>query len=363
LITTVTLLVLVRLGLAATFAVAGIGKISAPNRTRRALEQFGVPRKFTRVAGAMLPLCEFFVALGLVRRATVHLAAGAALGLLCAFTAAVIVSLWNGRKLECACFGGTRPSPIGAWTIGRNLILATVSAVLLLFAPSREFVRPGPSGGLPQPAAIVLAVGLGLGLLGSGLAVFRGARRHCAADGFPAAISTFFGNKARPMFKRVRPPGLVIGTNAPPFALPLLDGGIVTLESLVQGGRSALMVFARPGCGQCAALIPALARLQESRGKNLRVAVICLGDPESSRRMIGRCTIKIAATDDKAQIARLFRVPGVPSAVLIGPQGAIASETVAGAQALNKLMTELAQAGSSASQAANDARPAASLRG
>ena len=124
-----------RLCLLATFAFAGFSKITDPKK-------FGVPVRFAGLVGILVPLCELGVAIGLALRATVHVAAAAALLLLIAFTTAVSVNLWKGRKPECACFGGTRPSPIGASTLGRNLILGAAGAVLLVCASDREFVRP-----------------------------------------------------------------------------------------------------------------------------------------------------------------------------------------------------------------------------
>jgi uncharacterized membrane protein YphA (DoxX/SURF4 family) len=313
-------LVLVRLCLAATFAVAGVSKISSPIRTRRSLEQFGVPSRFTGLVGTLVPVCELSVALGLALRGTVHVAAAAALTLLCVFTTAVSVSLWKGRRPDCACFGAIRPSQIGAWTIERNLLLAIPCVLLLVFVPDREFVRPDLSSGRPPATEVVLAVGLGLGLGVIGWPVLRQARREGSTPGFQKERSALFGGRVWPMFRSVRPIGLPIGTRAPQFAVPSLDGGVVTPEWLARGGRSALVVFASPACGQCASLLPAVAQLQESRGEHLRVAVVFSGDPESSRRMIDGRAIKIAATDEKAQIVRLFRLPGVPSAVLIGPK-------------------------------------------
>jgi len=55
------------------------------------------------------------------------------------------------------------------------------------------------------------------------------------------------------MFESARPVGLPIGTTAPRFVLPSLDGGGVIPEWLARDGRSALLVFASPACGQCAA--------------------------------------------------------------------------------------------------------------
>ena len=53
--------------------------------------------------------------------------------------------------------------------------------------------------------------------------------------------------------------------------------------------------------------------------------MVVSGDAEAARGLIGSRGIEIAAADDKAQVGRLFRVPALPSAVLIDPKGVIAS--------------------------------------
>ncbi len=70
------------------------------------------------------------------------------------------------------------------------------------------------------------------------------------------------------------------------------------------------------------------------------MAVIFSGTPESSRRILSGYAIEIAAFDHKGQAARMFRLAGVPSAVLIGPGGTIASETVVGLLAVKNLLAQ-----------------------
>jgi hypothetical protein len=113
---------------------------------------------------------------------------------------------------------------------------------------------------------------------------------------------------------------------------------VVTRDWLLRDGRSALLVFASPDCGQCAALIPAVAQLHESRTVGVNVVVVTSGIAEAGRRMIGGRAMKIAAVDKGAQLARHFSIAGVPSAVLISPQATIASEAVTGAQAIMRLL-------------------------
>ena len=341
----VTVLVLVRLILVTTFAVAGGGKLSTPNRTLRSIEQFGVPASLAGFVGVVLPLFEFAVALGLMLEAAVHIAAAAALGLLVALTAAIGANLWNGRRPECACFGGFRPAKIGAWTLARSLVLVAAAALLLACDPNTAFVRPRERSASPQVMVIVLVVGLGSGLLAIGLEMWRHSNRPASVRRFFRWRSPLAKDQVRLKFTPPQPAGLAIGANAPRFALPFLDGGAITLEDLGRGGRSALVVFASPVCAQCAAILPAVFRLRDTGRDRFNTAVIVLGDPESARGLVGWRGLELAAADEKAGVARLFRVPALPSAVLVDPNGMIASETMVGARAVLNLVARLAMDG------------------
>src|SRR5688572_9674557 len=56
-----------------------------------------------------------------------------------------------------------------------------------------------------------------------------------------------------------QPTGLPLGTPAPPFELPALDGRLLGLAGLV--GHRVLLVFLDPTCGFCGAMAPDLAKL------------------------------------------------------------------------------------------------------
>ncbi len=344
----VTLLVLVRLILVTTFAVAGGGKLSTPNRTRRSIEQFGVPASLTGFVAVVLPLFEFAVALGLMWKATVHIAVAAALAFLVALSAAVGANLWNGRRPECACFGGFHPAKIGANTLVRSLILIAAAALVLACDPNSGFVQPRGPGASAWRNEIVLVVGLGLGLAAARLQIWRRSHRPASARTPSGRRSLLAKDQVRLKFTPTPQTGLAIGTSAPRFALPFLGGGAVTLEWLTRGGRSALVVFASPACAQCAAILPAVSQLRDNRRDRLNTAVIVSGDPEAARGLIGGRGLEIAAADEKAEVARLFRVPALPSAVLVDPNGVIASETMVGARAVLSLVARLAREGAAA---------------
>src|SRR6202043_1773850 len=67
------------------------------------------------------------------------------------------------------------------------------------------------------------------------------------------------------------PPGLPVGTPAPEFELPDLNGEKVSLAQLRSRGLPVLLTFVRPTCGPCALLFPELARWQRSLADRITI--------------------------------------------------------------------------------------------
>jgi len=204
-----------RIGLAAVFATAGFAKLADRAGSQRALADFGVPGRVAGLLGTLLPLAELATATALVPDGSALWGALAALALLLAFSAAIALNLSRGRAPDCHCFGQLQSAPVSWWTVARNLLLALVAAGLVW--------RSGPAGILL--AAVAAAIGVSV------------LERRRSRDELPAR-------------------GLPIGTEAPGFGLPALDGAAVTLGALRERGRPVLLVFSDAHCGPCTALAP-----------------------------------------------------------------------------------------------------------
>lgn len=115
-----------------------------------------LPEALAPTVSFVLPAIEFAVAAGLVSGVTRGVAALASAALLVVYAAAVAINLGRGRRaIDCGC--GGRPRPIHPWLVGRNAVLAAVSAMLL--AP----VAPRELGVLDAAnAAMMLAAAIGL---------------------------------------------------------------------------------------------------------------------------------------------------------------------------------------------------------
>src|SRR5438270_2171850 len=126
-------LLIVRLLLAVVFLVAGIAKLADLAGSRQALRDFGVPARLADPFGLLLPLAELAVAGALLFPATAWWGALGALVLLLLFVGGIGYNLTRGRQPDCHCFGQLHSAPAGWPTLIRNLVLAALAAVVVVF--------------------------------------------------------------------------------------------------------------------------------------------------------------------------------------------------------------------------------------
>ena len=126
-------LLLARLLLAAVFLVAGIAKLADLAGSRQALCDFGVPAQLSTPLGVLLPLAELAVAVALLLPATAWWGAMGALALLLLFVGGIGYNLARGRQPDCHCFGQLHSAPAGWPTLLRNLVLATIAGLVVVF--------------------------------------------------------------------------------------------------------------------------------------------------------------------------------------------------------------------------------------
>ncbi|MFG1871621.1 MauE/DoxX family redox-associated membrane protein [Micromonospora arborensis] len=157
------LLLMLRCLIAATFLVASAGKVSSSGRFREfvaSVQDMGVvPRSWTTPVAALVVTLEIGVwALLAVPGRDAGIAGFLlAAALLSAFTAGIALSMRNGARAACRCFGVSN-APLGRRHLARNLLLtagAVAGGVLIVAGDS---ARPHPQGAVPAVAAgLVLA--------------------------------------------------------------------------------------------------------------------------------------------------------------------------------------------------------------
>jgi methylamine dehydrogenase accessory protein MauD len=328
--------VLARLGLVAVFGLAAIGKLADRHGAREAVVRFGVPRALVNPVALGLPVVELLIAGGLLVTASVTWAAAAAIAMLTIFCVAIVRLLARGEAPDCHCFGGLGSAPVGRGTLVRNLALAGLAG----FVAVEGRGRGGES--ISRFLADLGAVAIVLGV----------------ATALHAAFSwQLFGQNGR-LLQRVavleaslglsadegstRP---AIGDPAPSFALPDLDGEIVTLETLLSPGHGALLVFTDPGCTHCNPLLPALGR---ERGEHdPKLVVISRGSQVENRAKAAEHGISLVLMQEDYEVAQAYGNHGLPSAILVDAAGRIASAPAGGARAVSELLQARPEASAS----------------
>ncbi len=320
-----------RMGLAAVFAVAAVGKLSSLERTRESLAGFGVSQALVVPTSIALILGEVAVAVLLIPPATAVAAAVGAAALMLVFSVAIVRAMGRGERPDCNCFGQVHARPVGWGTVGRNVAIGAVAVVLAAGGPGASIGR-ALSGVDPLAAvAIGVLVVVLIGLTWFSLELFRQNGRLLAR------LEALEGAVHKPQLEVQRSP-LPVGAPAPPFVLPDLDGIRRSLAELLAPGTPLALAFLDPDCGVCWSLLPRLARLRVEQAGRLELAVISRGDPDVTRQHAGGHELGPVLMQEAREVAEAYRVNGAPSLVLITADGRVGSEVALGELSIERLI-------------------------
>ena len=338
-------LLVARLVLAAVFAVAGISKLTDREGSRQAMSDFGLPAALAAPFGLLLPMAELAVAVALVPAATAWWGAVGALALLVLFVVGIGANLAQGRQPDCHCFGQLHSAPAGPMTLARNGALAAVAAFLVWQAKDGA----GPSalgwmGGLSaaQLGALILGV-VALALLaGQWWFLLHLLRQNGRLLVRVEALEANLGaDAAAPSENGTQQAvGLPVGSQAPAFSLEGLHGETLTLESLRSSEKPVMLLFTDPNCGPCTAMLPEIGRWQQEYPDRLVTSLISRGEVEENRTKASEHGLTNVLLQEDWEVSQAYRVAGTPSAVLLTPEGAIATPVVSGAESIRTLVVE-----------------------
>jgi peroxiredoxin len=339
-------LLLCRIGLAAIFAVAGVGKLVDRTGARRAAVDFGAPRALAAPLALVLPLVELAVAGLLLPQGTARWGAAGAVTLLAVFSAAIGFALARGRAPDCHCFGQLHSEPAGAKALARNGVLGAVAAFVL----AAGWSAPGPDalawiGRLDGAGVLTLVVGSValLALAAGGWTLLEVMRRYgrvlVRLERVERALEDagLSLDDAEPAMPAI---GHTPGTEAPAFSLLDTLGATVTLDDLLEPGRRLLLLFTSPSCGPCAALIPKAAAWQSEHEEALTIALVSGGEPEAVRAETEEHGLARVLIDDGLAVYEAYEAKGTPSAVLVSPDREIASWVASGSDWIERLVRD-----------------------
>ena len=316
-----SLVLILQVLLATVFATAAAGKLLDPRGSRRALSEFGVPDRLTRVGALALPAAELGIAAALLFPSTARWGALAALVLLLAFMTGIGHALAQDRAPDCHCFGQLHSAPVGWGTLARNVALALGAAIILWRGPG-----PGVGEWLAARSSLELvALASALAMAAAMATVLRAAVRR-ARERQPGGATWMLEHS-----------GVPLGSAAPDFDLPGACHGRATLESLCGRGQPVVLVFTAPDCGYCDVLHGHVSRWQGALAGKLTVALLSVASAPEGRRLCREHDIDDVLLAD-ARILDAYRLPATPAAVLVGTDGKVASATASSQPMIEELM-------------------------
>jgi peroxiredoxin len=336
------LLLILRLALIAVLAVAGVAKLADRNGARQAVTGFGVPEPLGAPVAVLLPVAELAAALLLIPSTTAQIGAALGLALMLSFCGAITRSLIRGESPECHCFGAIHSEPAGPRTLIRNLVLAAAAAAALAGGPglsATNWVGGLHAGGV---TVLLLGVALAAALIGGSALVLNLLRRNgellLRVDELEDALSSS-GLIVPETPVPVATGGLPVGTPAPAFELPGLDGETVTLDRLRPVGDEALLlVFSDPGCGPCTELMPEVSQWQRERPGGLRPVLISRGAPEANLAHAQEHGLADVLIQSDREVSERFAVSATPSALVVTADGTVASAVHTGEEQIRALV-------------------------
>lgn len=331
-----------RLVLAAIFATAAVGKVLDLPGSRAALAAFGVPKRALRSLAILLPATELATATALLTHEWARWGGVAALILLVTFIAGIARAMSLGEAPDCHCFGQIRSAPAGRGTLTRNVVLAVMAAVVAWRGAGSSI---GDLTAGRTAAEVVAVTSCVCATLLAGLSVRLWLRRRALERELVQTQAEL----------AALPPGLPIGVSAPGFALKGIDEEALTLAGLCALGRPVLLVFMSPSCAGCRSLLPDLGRWQAVLAEQLTIAVLTIGSAADNRPAFEEHAVTNVMLQDELEVMRDYRLQATPAAIVVSAQGTIASAVAAGATAIEPLVRLTVRRGARSSAAGSAA--------
>lgn len=338
------MLLILRVLLAAIFALAAVGKLQDRAGAKKAMADFGVPESSAPAASLGLALAELTVAFCLLFPSVSWFAAIGATLLLAIFTGGMAYQIAKGNAPDCHCFGQLHSEPVSIWSLVRNAGFI-VPAVLLVIAGRGS---QGPAVAITAHEYFVVAIFAAL---------------FCAAAAIAGYAKQIIANQEKiirrvetlellsggePLLERNEAgdpaDGLAIGSPFPDFKLPDINGKVFTFDHLFAEGGPMLFMFIGPDCNPCKALFPEFREWEREFAGRLRFVYISRGSvAENADKFAEGSDIRLLLQKER-ELANEVYAKWTPTAIFVDANGNIASHTAAGDQAIRELIDKLRKA-------------------
>ena len=331
-------LLILRLLIAVVFSVAAFAKVADLRGSAKAMAGFGVPERLSLAFSTSLVVAELVIAAELLADGYAWSGAIGAAALLIIFTSSMAYHYFKGNDQDCHCFGQLVREPVGAASLIRNSILLAISLFLVSRGPAlqgREL-----SAVSRDEVSVILEVA-GLGLL---LILAAAARKILAGQADIAKrieeLETLGLDGGEVSRDDAGSPddGLPIGALLPRFELPDISGELQSNTGLLAAGKPLLVFFVSPSCSPCRAMVGEFDDWQETLGDRFTLLFVSSGKPLDNAEKFNREVEKLVVLQSKRELSEAMMARWTPSAVLVRPDGRIASSVAAGDQAIRDLV-------------------------
>jgi len=337
-------LLLIRLILFGIFALAGIGKLLDLKGSEKAVKDFGTPEEFAKFFAVALPFAEIVFAVCLLFVETAWLGAIGALILLLSFIGGMIWQLAQGNAPDCHCFGAIKSEPVSRKTLIRNVVFALLAFVLVLSGKNNQGASIFDSASNNSEGNFMSFI-LGLatvGLLAATVFYLKKISEQQTQIMRRMEIlelTALEGGRELAREDATHPTeGLPIGSPAPEFSLPDVNGKDVSLKNLTAQAKPILFFFVSPTCNPCAGMLPEIEAWQNEHKGKLNFVFISSGNAkENLDKLAGETSKQILLQKDK-EVALTFGAQWTPTVVLVNANGTIASRAAVGDKAIRELI-------------------------
>ena len=341
------LLLLIRLFLAVIFGLAGIGKLLDLGGSEKAVKDFGVPSDLAKSAAIALPITELFIAVLLLPTATSWFGAIGGFLLLLVFIGGMLWQMSQGNAPDCHCFGQIHSEPVSLKSLIRNAVFAILSFFLVLQGNGNQGLSlTDSSNNSSEGNAMSLIIGLAtVGLLGAVVYFLKIISEQQTQIMRRIEILELLGSDGGNEVQRedvaLPKDGLLIGSPAPTFELPDINGRQISLQQLLAPAKSLLFFFVSPTCSPCAALLPEIETWQSELKGKLNIVFISSGKVKDNLDKFAGTSLKQILLQNDKEVTELFGAQWTPTVLLVNADGNIASRLAVGDKAIRDLVENI----------------------
>ncbi len=337
------ILLLIRLLLAVIFALAGIGKILDLEGAEKAVKDFGVPQNLAKSVSVALPIAEIVIALLLLFSSTAWFGAVSGFLLLLVFIGGMLWQLAQGNAPDCHCFGQIYSEPVSAKSLIRNAVFAILSFFLVIRGTDGQGASLLDSS-INSTEGNLMSLILGfatVGLLAAAvyfLKIISDQQTQIMRRIEVLELTSFEGGETKREDVSQPTNGLLIGTRAPDFVLPDINGKKVSLKQILAASKPILVFFLSPNCGPCEALMPEIESWQNELKGKINFVFISNGKVKENLTKFGGTSLKQILIQKEKEVMGMFGAQWTPTVLAISSEGFIASRQAVGDKAIRQLI-------------------------